>query len=444
MAAAEQLAEMRAEKQVMQSSDKARALMEDLMVRICDPSNLNRAYKRVKANKGAPGVDRLTVQEMLDYLRANGQELREQLLNGKYEPKPIRGVKIPKPDGSKRQLGIPTVIDRLVQQAVLQQLEPIYEAEFSDSSYGFRPNRSAHDALRKARQYVADGYDWVVDIDLEKFFDHVNHDILMGKIVKKIKDKRVLRLIRKYLQAGLMQDGMTIKREAGTPQGGPLSPLLSNIMLDELDKELERRGHKFCRYADDCNIYVRSEKAGNRVLKSVEQFLTKRLRLKLNAKKSACARVNQRKFLGYRLRTGGYLQIAPESVKRMKDKVRILTKRNRGYSLKSIIQTLNRYLVGWQNYFKLGRNKELMRGLDEWIRRRLRCYRLKQRKRCYPIVTWLMSLGVKENHAWNIGKSSKGWWRLSRNPVINSAMTKKWLKEQGLYSLLAGYERLNV
>lgn len=414
------------------------------MEQLCDPLNFNRAYHRVKKNKGAAGVDKMTLEELSEYLKTHGAELRKSVLEGSYKPQPIRGVQIPKPDGSKRQLGIPTVIDRVIQQALLQVLEPLFEAGFSESSYGFRPGRSTHQALKKASEYVKAGYDWVVDIDLEKFFDNVNHDILMRKVSQKIQDKRVLRLTRAYLQSGIMQDGVMMQRQAGTPQGSPLSPLLSNIMLDELDKELERRGHHFVRYADDGNIYVSSRKAGERLLQSLERFLTTRLRLKLNKQKSGCEQVDKRKFLGYRLETDGQLKIALVGLERMKKRIRTITKRNRGCSMKRIIQELNEYLRGWLNYYKLAEGRSVMRDLDSWIRRRLRCFRLKQRKRSYPIATWLQSLGVKAKNAWCLAKSSKGWWRLSHNPVINSALPNTWFKEQGVYSLLEGYDRLHV
>jgi RNA-directed DNA polymerase len=432
------------EKQTQSALDETRALTEDLMERICASSNLNRAYKRVKRNKGAAGVDGMTLEELPEYLKEHKEELLRQLLDGSYQPQAIRGVEIPKPDGSKRQLGIPTVVDRMIQQAILQELEPLFDPEFSDYSYGFREGRSAHQALKKASEYVKEGYEWVVDIDLEKFFDKVNHDILMERISRKIKDKRVLKLIRRYLQSGMMQNGVVMERQAGTPQGSPLSPLLSNIMLDELDKELERRGHKYARYADDGNIYVRSQRAGERVLKSIRHFLSERLRLKLNEAKSGCAQVDERKFLGYRVLTDGRLTLAPITVERLKKKVRELSKRNRGRAMENIVKDLNQYLRGWLGYFRLAENKSLMRDLDSWIRRRLRCYRLKQRKRSYPIARWLQVLGVSTRNAWKLAKSSKGWWRLSRNPVINSALPNSWFREQGLYSLFEEYVRFHV
>jgi RNA-directed DNA polymerase len=321
------------ESQTATASDPARALTERLMEEVCQPDNLNAAYKRVKANKGAPGVDGLTIDDMRDWIARHKQGLLDSLLDGSYQPQPVRGVQIPKPGGGVRQLGIPTVIDRLVQQAILQVLEGLLDPTFSASSYGFRPGRGAHDALHKASEYVAEGRVIVVDVDLEKFFDRVNHDILMARLARRVADKRLLRIIRRFLEAGLMQDGVCVERHEGTPQGGPLSPLLANLLLDELDKELERRGHRFCRYADDCNIYVRSRQAGERVLASVTRFLEDVLRLRVNHQKSAVAYCEERKFLGYRLLGGGRLGIAPASLQRAKERIRQITRRNRGIGI---------------------------------------------------------------------------------------------------------------
>ena len=418
----------------------------ELMERICEPSNLNRAFRAVKRNKGAAGVDGKTIAETLAYLQTghHARALRESLLQGEYLPQAVRGVHIPKPDGGSRQLGIPTVIDRWIQQAIAQVLTGIYEPQFSASSFGFRPGRGAHDALRQAQGFVESGKTWVVDLDLEKYFDTVNHDRLMARLSRDIKDKRVLKLIRRYLQAGVLQNGVVRDRQQGTPQGGPLSPLLANIVLDELDKELERRGHRFCRYADDCQIYVGSQKAGERVLTSVTDFLERKLKLTVNRRKSACAAVNERQFLGYRLHPDGSLGIARKSRLRMRKRVRELTYRNRGRSLAVVIRELTRYLRGWLQYFRLARARRLLRDLDTWIRRRLRCYRLKQRKRRWPIAQWLQQLGVKEHRAWQLAMSSKGWWRLSRNPVIHQALPNPWFEKQGLFSLLKSYDRLSV
>lgn len=414
-------------------------LVERLMEKICIRANLNRAYERVKDNGGAPGIDGMTVKELGPYIKAHKEEMLKSLLDGSYTPREIRGVKIPKPQGGERQLGIPTVMDRLVQQAILQVLEPIFDPKFSDSSFGFRPNRSAHQALKRAKGYVEEGHCTVVDIDLEKYFDRVNHDILMSRLERVIGDVRLLKIIRRFLTAGMMQNGVVVRRQEGTPQGGPLSPLLSNILLDELDKELERRGHKFCRYADDCNIYVRSQKAGERVMASIKQYLMKRLKLKVNEGKSAVALVRERKFLGYRLQTDGRLSLAPESLKRMKDRVRNLTKRNRGRKLEQVVSELNTYLPGWLSYFRLVESKSLFRELDSWIRRKLRCYRLKQRKRRYPIATFLITLGINAKDAWNLAMSRKGWWVKSMNPTINSALPNVWFEKLGLTSLHQRY-----
>jgi len=403
---------------------------------------MNRAYRKVKANKGAAGVDGVSIERLPTYIREHKEEFLVELLDGSYQPELVRGVQIPKPDGSKRQLGIPTVLDRVIQQAILQILEPIYEPKFSNSSYGFRPNRSAQMALRQAREYLRDGYKYVVDMDLEKFFDRVNHDILMERLSRNISDKRLLRIIRRYLEAGLLQNGIFEERKLGMPQGGNLSPLLSNIMLDELDKELERRGHKFCRYADDCNIYVKSQEAGERVLKSITEFLGIRLKLKVNETKSAVAHVTKRKFLGYSFRMDSELKVANQSLVKFKNRIRELTSRNRGRKLEHVIKELNQYLNGWISYFRLSASISVFKELDSWIRRRLRCYRLKQRKRTYSVYKFLVELGVSVQNAWKLAKSSKGWWRLSLNPNIHTAMSNVWFDNCGLVSLekkVAGY-----
>ncbi|MCK4391696.1 group II intron reverse transcriptase/maturase [Candidatus Bipolaricaulota bacterium] len=412
------------------------------MERICERANLNRAYKRVKANKGAAGVDGMTVHDLHDWLAEHKEELIATLLNGTYQPQPIRGAQIPKPGGGMRQLGIPTVVDRLVQQAILQVLEPLLDPTFSESSYGFRPGRNAHQALRKGAEYVKAGRGIVVDIDLEKFFDRVNHDILMARLARRIADKRLLRIVRCFLGAGMMQDGVCIERYEGTPQGGPLSPLLANLLLDDLDRELERRGHWFCRYADDCNIYVRSQAAGERVMASITGFLERRLRLRVNHEKSAVAPVVERKFLGYRLLPDGRLGIAPSSLKRAKDRVREITRRNRGISLARMINELNSFLTGWVTYFRYAACKSHLKRLDEWIRRKLRCVRLKQRKRAKPIADFLQRLGVPEWRAWMLALSGKGWWRMAGSPQAAEAMTIKWFTEQKLVILTERYAAL--
>jgi RNA-directed DNA polymerase len=408
---------------------------QSLMEQISSIRNLKIAFKRVKRNKGAPGVDRISISSFEQNLDTNLVEIKTKLLNQRFRPLPVRGVNIPKPDGGIRQLGIPVVIDRTVQQAIAQVLSAIVDPTFSESSYGFRPKRSAIMALKQARKYVADGRRWVVDIDLEKFFDRVNHDVLMNRVAKRIQDKQLLKLIRKFLTAGMMQDGVCSKREEGTPQGGPLSPLLSNILLDDLDKELERRGHLFCRYADDCNIYVQSQKAGRRVMKSVTNFLEKRLKLKVNKSKSAVDTVKHRKFLGYRIQNIATLSIAPESLKRAKDKIRKLSKRNRGVSVERVIKELNSMLLGWFHYFKWSEAKSLFRNLDAWIRRRVRCYRLKQRKRKYSIMTFLRKQGVSLRNSWRLAISDKGWWSKAFNPIVHTALSKEDLKRMGLISL---------
>ena len=412
-------------------------LTEQLMERVIDPANMNRAYQRVMSNKGAAGVDRMPVGELREWIDTNKERLLSTLLDGKYKPEPVRGVEIPKPSGGVRQLGIPTVVDRLVQQAMAQVLEPILEPLFSDSSYGFRPGRGAHDALRQATEYVEDGRVYVVDIDLEKFFDRVNHDILMSRLARYVKDKRFLRITRAFLNAGMMQGGVCIRREEGTPQGGPLSPILSNLLLDDLDKELERRTHKFCRYADDCNIYVYSQAAGERVMTSVTRFLEKKLKLKVNTAKSAVALCHKRKFLGYRLGMGGELHISPESLSRFKNQIRFLTRRNQGKAFEQIVERLNSYLKGWYAYYQYGCRPSLLQRLDEWIRRKLRCYRLKQCKRAIGISRFLQSHGVPEWQAWILALSGKGWWRLSLAWQSAMAMNLAWFRKMGLVSLRA-------
>jgi RNA-directed DNA polymerase len=343
-------------------------------------------------------------------------------------------VEIPKPGGGKRQLGIPTVVDRLVQQAILQVLDPLLDPTFSESSYGFRPKRSAHQALRQAQKYVADGREIVVDLDLEKFFDRVNHDLLMSRLARRIADKRLLRIVRRFLEAGILRHGVHVERYEGTPQGGPLSPLLSNLLLDDLDQELERRGHRFCRYADDCNIYVQSQAAGQRVMASVTAFLESHLRLKVNRDKSAVAAVEERTFLGHRLLADGRLVIASESLRRAKERVRQITRRNRGVSLGQAIHELNEFLSGWITYFRFAGSRHL-HSLDSWTRRKLRCLRLKQRKRPKPIADFLQSLGVPEWRAWILAVSGKGWWRKAGSPQAAEAMTIQWFRDQGLLSL---------
>lgn len=430
--------------QVSVESTAKETLAQNLMEVVCSKDNLNRAYKRVKSNKGAPGIDGMSVEDLGPYIKIHKEEIISLLLEGRYQPLAVKGVEIPKPKGGTRLLGIPTVLDRLVQQAIHQVLEPLFEPGFSDSSYGFRPKRGAHQALKAASEYVASGKRWVVDIDLAKYFDQVNHDILMFRLARVVGDKVLLKLIRRFLQAGMMFNGVVMERQAGTPQGGPLSPLLSNIMLNELDWELTKRGHTFCRYADDCNIYVGSEHAGKRVMESVKQFLSSVLKLQINETKSAVALVNERQFLGYKIGLNGWLSVSDDSLKRMKDKVRQLTKGNRGVSLESVINSLNEYLPGWIQYFSKAKGLSLLKELDSWIRRRLRCYRLKQRKRKWPIAKYLMMLGVNKTSAWILAKSEKSWWRKSHNPIINAAMPNTWFDKSGLFSLYNRAKALNT
>jgi RNA-directed DNA polymerase len=424
--------------------EQQRALTTHLMERVCGRANLNQAYKRVKANRGSPGIDGMNIEQLGAWIRIHKEELIGSLLDGSYQPQPVRGVQIPKHGGGMRQLGIPTVVDRLVQQAILQVLQPIFDPTFSDSSYGFRPGRSAHHALSAARGYVREGNLIVVDVDLEKFFDRVNHDILMSRLARRIGDKRLLKILRRFLQAGMMSQGVNTDRHEGTPQGGPLSPLLANLLLDELDQELEKRGHKFCRYADDCNIYVKTKSAGERVMNSVTQFLELRLKLKVNREKSAVAWTWERKFLGHRLLSGGRLGIAPKSLKAAKDRIRQLTRRNRGESLEKVIHELNRFLLGWVAYYRFAAIRSHLADLDHWIERKLRCYRLKQCKRPYSIVKFLRRLGVPEGRAWILGKAGKGWWRLSKSPPIHEAMDVKWFRQAGLVNLVQRYTELQT
>jgi RNA-directed DNA polymerase len=427
------------EQQAFTANGPARALTEHLMEEVTTRENLNRAYRQVKANRGAAGVDGMTIAQAAQWIVEHKEELIASLTKGSYQPQPVRGVQIPKPDGGMRQLGIPTVIDRLVQQAILQVLGPLLDPTFSDSSYGFRPGRSAHDALHQAAKYVAEGRTIVVDMDLEKFFDRVNHDILMARLARRIEDKRLLRIIRRFLEAGLMQEGVCVARHEGTPQGGPLSPLLANLLLDDLDQELARRGHTFCRYADDCNIYVRSQAAGERVLASLTEFLEGKLRLRVNRQKSAVAPVQERKFLGHRLLADGRLVIAPQSIQRIKERIRQITRRNRGVSFERVIGELNSFTTGWVTYFRYAKAKGLLSELDQWLRRKLRCVRLKQRKRAVSMASFLQQLGVPKNRSWTTAACGKGWWRMAQTPAASEAMSNQWFQNQGLVSLTARY-----
>ena len=416
--------------------ERQRTLTTNLMERIVDYGNLSRACKQVVSNKGSSGIDGMETQELRPWLGKHLSTLQESLLTEKYVVSPVLKVEIDKPDGGKRMLGIPTVKDRLIQQAIQQELIRYYDPIFSESSYGFRPGRSAHQAIRQASKYVTEGKEWVVDIDLEKFFDKINHDRLMQRLSKGIGDKRLLRLVRAYLNAGMMNEGLVEQRTAGTPQGGPLSPLLSNIVLDELDKELEKRGHSFCRYADDCNIYVRSKKAGERVMASVTDFIETKLKLKVNRVKSGIRHCSDVKFLGFTILSEGGIRVADKSIDRLKDKVREITRRNRGVSFSSVIKELNSTIIGWTNYFRIA-NKWLgnLKAIDGWIRRKLRCYRLKQCGKRYTIFKFLRSFDFSVNQCWNVVMYSQGWWRMSRKTIVGQAMNPSWFARQGLHSL---------
>ena len=422
-------------------------LAEGLMEAMVTPRNVRRAWARVRANGGSPGVDGRTVYELGPYLKAHWARLREQLLEGSYHPQPVKRVEIPKPDGGVRQLGIPTVLDRFLQQALLQVLEPLFEPTFSDHSYGFRPGKSAHQALTAAREHVAKGKGWVVDLDLEKFFDRVNHDLLMSLLAKRIGDRRVLKLLRRYLQAGAMAHGVVVERHEGTPQGGPISPLLANLLLDGLDKELERRGHAFCRYADDCNIYVGSPRAGARVMASVTHFLERKLRLRVNAAKSAVARVGERTFLGMRLfgRTEVRIGLAPASLARCQARLRQITRRSRGVSFAQVLREVNAYTAGWVNYFALAEAKTHLRALEGWLCRKLRCVLWKQWKTRRARIRHLRQAGVGPWLAAALtSHRGHGPWRVSRHAAMQRAVTREYLKQQGYQSLYERYLMLRA
>jgi RNA-directed DNA polymerase len=407
------------------------------MEAIIERENLKQALAQVKRNKGAAGIDGMSVDELPAYLKAHWPTIRAQLLEGIYKPQPVRRVEIPKASGGKRPLGIPTVLDRFIQQAVMQVLQTDWDRTFSAQSFGFRPGRSAHQAVERAQAYIASGHAVVVDLDLEKFFDRVNHDILMGLIAKRVADKRILKLVRGFLTAGVLEGGLVSPTEEGTPQGGPLSPLLSNLMLDVLDKELEKRGHCFVRYADDCNIYVRSRKAGERVMESIERFLAKRLKLKVNKAKSAVAKPSVRKFLSFSF-TGGReprRRIAPQALTRFKAKVRELTRRTRGVSLPQIAKELAVYLVGWRGYFGFCQTPSVLRSLDEWTRRRLRAIAWKQWKHGRTRFAELRRRGVGQDPAAQTAGSPHGPWRLSNSPGLTIALPTVLLGSLGLGSV---------
>jgi len=413
---------------------------EQLMEEVCERENCWQAYKRVKANKGSPGIDGMSINDLRDYLKQHWPTIRKQLLCGAYQPQPVRRVEIPKPDGGVRKLGIPTVLDRFIQQAVMQVLQRRWDPTFSEHSHGFRPRRSAHQAVAKAQQYIASGHCWVVDLDLEKFFDRVNHDRLMAAIARRVADKRVLRLIGAFLRVGVMENGLVSPAEEGTPQGGPLSPLLSNIVLDELDRELERRKHRFVRYADDCNIYVRSERAGRRVMNNVTRFLAHRLKLKVNESKSAVARPTERKFLGFSFSNNKEpkRRIAPKALLRCKQKIRVLTRRTRGISLEQMTKELAAYLRGWKSYFGFCQTPSLLQALDEWIRRRLRSMIWKQWKHGKQRYAKLRQLGVGKDLAAQTAGSPCGPWHLAKSPALNYALPIAYFDSLGLPRLFDG------
>lgn len=427
------------------ASKRTEPMVSDLMEQVVDRENMIRAWKRVRANKGSPGVDGMTLGDLTGYLREYWPRIREELLRGEYRPQPVKEVEIPKAGGGTRRLGIPTVVDRVIQQAVLQVLDPIYDPTFSDHSYGFRPRRRAHQAVREAKRHIAEGYGWVVDLDLEKFFDRVNHDILMGRLARRIGDKRVLRVIRRYLQAGVMVNGVVQERWEGTPQGGPLSPLLSNILLDELDKELERRGHRFCRYADDANIYVKSKRAGERVFASIEGFLRERLKLRVNRGKSAVAYYPERTFLGFGFTSGKVLKIklAEKSLDKFRERVREMTRRSRGVKLERVIKDLQEFLRGWIGYFGLIETPTVLRDLDSWIRRKLRCFMVKRWiNNCRTRFKNLVRLGVNEYQARMVAGSRKGPWAMSNMKPLKIALSNRFFAGKGFSSLLNQHQAL--
>jgi len=412
-------------------------MLEQLLSR----ENLLEALKRVEANKGSHGVDGMSVKSLRDHIKQNWQTIRQAIEEGTYEPSSVRRVEIPKPNGGTRLLGIPTVIDRLIQQAIAQVLTPLFDPQFSEHSYGFRPKRRGHDAVRKAKAYMTGGYRFVVDLDLEKFFDRVHHDRLMMKLALRVKDKKVLLLIRKYLQAGVMEGGLVKPTVEGTPQGGPLSPLLSNIVLDELDQELEMRGHRFVRYADDCNIYVKTKRAGERVKASVTQFIESRLKLKVNQAKSAVDRPWKRKFLGFSFSVNKEpkVRVAEQSLQKAKAKIREITSRKKPMKMEERIKKLNQYVTGWGGYFSLADTPSIFKEMDKWIRRRLRMCLWKQWKNPKTKVKRLISLGMPKDKAFEWGNTRKGYWRSAGSPILQRALDNQYWESNGLKSLTDRY-----
>ena len=411
------------------------------MERVVERNNCIAALKRVKKNKGSPGIDEMTVEELPAYLAKNWLALREQLLSGTYQPKPVKRQPIPKSGGGIRELGIPCVLDRFIQQAILQVLQPRFDPTFSEHSHGFRPGRRAHDAVCAAQKYIQEGKTWVVDVDLESFFDRVNHDVLMGRLAKRIVDKRMLGLIRRYLKAGVMVNGVTVEaRWDGTPQGGPLSPLLANVLLDEVDRKLEQRGHAFARYADDCNVYVQSKRAGERVMRALRrQYAT--LQLRINETKSAVARPWERKFLGFTFlltQKGQVLRkVSPQALAKLKERVRVLTGRSRGRSLAMVVAQLSRYLRGWKSYFHLNQAKGTLRRIDKWIRRRLRMVQLKQWKNKRTVWRELQARGVSDYSKRAATKHATRWWRMAKHPALNFALPTSYYDRLGIPRLEA-------
>ena len=415
------------------------AICEYLMEEVLERDNLRKALRRVKSNKGSPGIDGMSVWQLPGYLKEHWQEVHEQLLRGTYKPQPVKRVEIAKPGGGVRKLGIPTVLDRFIQQALLQVLQKCWDSTFSEHSFGFRPKRSAHQAVACAQQHIADGYCWIVDIDLEKFFDRVNHDMLMGRVAKRVRDKRVLKLIRAFLNAGVMENGLVSPITEGTPQGGPLSPLLSNIVLDDLDRELERRGHRFVRYADDCNVYVRSERAGRRVMESLTRFISRNLKLKVNEAKGTVAQPWECTFLGFSFTSGPEpkRRIAPQAIERLRGRIRELTRRTRAIGLKQMVGELAQYLIGWKGYFGFAQTARVPKKLDSWIRRRLRCFVWKQWKRGRVRFVQLRARGVSKDLAAQTAGSPHGPWRISCSPALSFALPNAYFKKLGLPSLVS-------
>jgi RNA-directed DNA polymerase len=418
---------------VAKPSSENPALAEQLMEEVCDRGNLEAAWKRVKRNKGGPGVDGMSIDDAKGYLRENWLNIRSHLLAGSYQPQPVKRVEIPKPEGGVRLLGVPCVVDRLIQQALLQVLQEQWDPTFSEHSYGFRPERSAHQAVAQAQTYIAEGYGIVVDLDLEKFFDRVNHDSLMARVAARVTDKRVLKLIRAYLKAGVMEDGLVKPVDEGTPQGGPLSPLLSNLVLDDLDRELTRRGHRFCRYADDCNIYVRSHRAGERVMASISRFLSQKLRLKVNETKSAVARPEERKFLGFSISNdGSERRIAPKALDKFQARIRVITRRTRGISLQQLLEDLTPYLMGWRGYFGFCQTPRVLMNLEAWIRRRLRSYLWRQWGNGHNRFKELRNRGLSKFQAAVAAGSPTGFWRMAGHPAVQKALRNSFFDQIGL------------